>query len=178
MLRIHSSLPDDVEELITQTIGCCITVHRELGAGLPEHAYAKALALELAAAQIDFEREKRYVLEYRGEYICDVYLDFVIANTLVLEIKSVEHLAPIHHSQTLNYMRVSRLRAGLLINFNVPVVRDGIRRKGLVKRVLRASSCPSCLRGSGAPSVCGLCGLDALPLRFEFFECQVFHHAA
>src|SRR4051812_31539667 len=95
MLRIPSPLSDDVEELITRTIGCCITVHRELGAGLPEHAYAKALGLELNAAQIPFEREKRFPLTYRGEYLCDVYLDFIVAGSVVVEIKSVEHLAPI-----------------------------------------------------------------------------------
>jgi len=129
MLRIQSPLSDDVEELITRTIGCCITVHRELGAGLPEHAYAKALGLELNAAQIRFEREKRFPLTYRGEYLCDVYLDFLVADVLVVEIKSVEHLAPIHHSQTLNYMRISGTHAGLLINFNVPILKSGIRRK-------------------------------------------------
>jgi GxxExxY protein len=122
-------LSDEIEDLITRTIGCCITVHRELGAGLPEHAYAKALGLELKAAQLSFEREKRVPLEYRGEFLCDVFLDFVVGGSLVLEIKSVEHLAPIHHSQTLNYMRVSRIRVGLLVNFNVPVLKEGIRRK-------------------------------------------------
>jgi GxxExxY protein len=129
MLRIPSPLSDELEALITKTIGCCISVHRELGAGLPEHAYAKALCLELRAAQIPFEREKRYPLEYRGEYLCDVFLDFVVAEAVVVEIKAVEHLAPLHHSQTLNYMRVSRIHAGLLVNFNVPVLKDGIRRK-------------------------------------------------
>jgi GxxExxY protein len=106
-------------------------VHRELGAGLPEHAYAKALGLELAFAGIPFEREKRYPLIYRDEFLCDIYLDFVISQSLVVELKAVERLAPIHHSQTLNYMRVSHLRAGLLINFNVPMLKDGIRRKVL-----------------------------------------------
>src|SRR5215831_14446109 len=118
MLRVATSLSEELEDLVSQTIGCCIAVHREIGAGLPEHAYSKALAFELTAAQIPFEREKRYPLEYRGEYLCDVYLDFVIANSLVVEIKAVEHLAPIHHSQTLNYMRVAHIHVGLLVNFN------------------------------------------------------------
>jgi GxxExxY protein len=124
-------LPGWLEELIERTIGCSIIVHRELGAGLPEHAYAKALGLELAFAGIPFEREKRYPLIYRDEFLCDIYLDFVISQSLVVELKAVERLAPIHHSQTLNYMRVSHLRAGLLINFNVPMLKDGIRRKVL-----------------------------------------------
>ena len=131
MLKIQSPLSDELEETITKTIGCCIAVHRELGAGLPEHAYARALGLELQAANIPFDREKRFPVEYRGEYICDMYLDFVVADSLVVEIKSVEQLAPIHHSQTLDYMRVSRINAGLLINFNVPVLKAGIRRKVL-----------------------------------------------
>jgi GxxExxY protein len=133
MLRIGSPLPDSLEALLERTIGCCIAVHRELGAGLPEHAYAKALSLELTVAGIPLEREKRYPLHYRNQFLCDVYLDFVIADSLVVEIKAVEHLAEIHHSQTLNYMRVSRLRAGLLINFSVPVLKAGIRRKILRK---------------------------------------------
>ena len=70
-------------------------------------------------------------MTYRGEYLCDQWLDFVVGNQLVLEIKSVEQLVPVHHSQLLNYMHLAGLRVGLLINFNVVVLKDGIRRKGL-----------------------------------------------
>jgi GxxExxY protein len=131
MLRIPTPLPDELETLVHDTIGCCIAVHRELGPGLLENIYSKATRLELRAAGIDFEREKRYPVMYRGELLCEQCLDFVVGDQLVLEIKSVEQFAPLHHSQLLNYMRVAHLRVGLLINFNVAVLRDGIRRKVL-----------------------------------------------
>ena len=131
MLRVLTTLPDDVEQLVHDTIGCCIEVHRQLGPGLPERAYAKAIGLELIATGICFEREKRYEVEYRGELLCSVYLDFIVADGVVLEVKAVQALAAIHHAQVLNYMRIARLRAGLLINFNVAVLKEGIRRKVL-----------------------------------------------
>jgi GxxExxY protein len=129
MLKIHSPLSDDVEQLIHNTIGCCIRVHRELGPGLFERVYAGALCVELKATGITFEREKRYVVSYRGEAIRDQYLDLVVGNQVVLELKSVDALAPLHHQQILSYMRVARLRAGLLVNFNVALLPEGLSRK-------------------------------------------------
>lgn len=131
MLRIKSPLSDDVERLIHDTIGCCIRVHRELGPGLFERIYAGALCLELKAAEIPFEREKHYVVSYRGKAVSDQYLDLVVDNQAVLELKSVDDLAPVHHQQILSYMRVARLRAGLLVNFNVAILPDGLSRKVL-----------------------------------------------
>ena len=131
MLRIKTPLSQEVEDLIHRTIGSCIAVHRALGPGLLEGIYSRAVALELKASTIVFERDKAYPVIYRGEKLCDQRLDFVVDGQLVLEIKSVEQLAPIHHSQTLSYMRVSGIRAGLLINFNVVVLPDGIKRKVL-----------------------------------------------
>jgi GxxExxY protein len=131
MLRIPSSLSDELEKLIYDTIGCCIAVHRALGPGLLEHIYSKAVCLELTAAGISFEQEKSYPVIYRGELLCEQRLDFVVDGEIVLEIKSVEQLAPIHHSQLLSYMRVAKLRAGLLMNFNVAVLQDGLNRKVL-----------------------------------------------
>ncbi|HEV8208946.1 MAG TPA: GxxExxY protein [Vicinamibacterales bacterium] len=131
MLRIQSPLSDDVEQLIHDTIGCCIRVHRELGPGLFERVYVGALCLELKAAGIQFEREKRYVVSYRGEAVSDQYLDLVVGNQVVLEVKAVEDVAPIYHQQILSYMRIARLRAGLLVNFNVAILPDGLSRKVL-----------------------------------------------
>jgi len=129
MLRIQTPLPEDLEALVRNTIGCCITVHRELGPGLIEGIYSKAICRELRAANIPYERQKRVSVSYRGEFLCDQWLDFVIDRRLVLEIKSVEHLAPVHDAQLLNYMRLAEARVGLLINFNVLVLKDGIKRK-------------------------------------------------
>lgn len=131
MLRVPSPLPDHLEALVHDTIGSCISVHRALGPGLLETIYSRAICLELTAAGIAFEREKTYPVMYRGELLCEQRLDFVVGGELVLEIKSVEHLVPLHHSQLLNYMRVAHLRVGLLMNFNVVVLRDGLKRKVL-----------------------------------------------
>jgi len=131
MLRIPSPLPDELESLVHETIGCCIAVHRALGPGLLEGIYSRAICLELSAAGIQFEREKTIPVIYRGELLCEHRLDFVVAGALILEVKSVEHLVPVHHSQLLNYMRLAVIRVGLLINFNVVVLQDGIKRKVL-----------------------------------------------
>jgi GxxExxY protein len=131
MLSVPSSLPDDLEKLVHDTIGCCIAVHRILGPGLIEEIYSRALSLELIAAGIRFEREKPYPVTYRGELLCQQYLDFVIADQIVVELKSVEQLVPVNHAQLLNYMRVAHKRVGLLVNFNVVVLKDGLKRKVL-----------------------------------------------
>jgi GxxExxY protein len=131
MLNIPSRLPDDVEQLMHDTIGCCIAVHRALGPGLLERIYSRGVCVELTAAGIAFEREKRYQVWYRDELLSDQYLDLVVGNQIVLEIKSIEQFAPIHHKQILNYMRVAGLRAGLLLNFNVAILPDGMSRKVL-----------------------------------------------
>ena len=129
MLRVQTPLSDEDEERIRRTIGCSITVHRALGPGLLETIYSRAIALELPAARIPFEREKAFAVTYRGQVLYDQRLDFVVAGTIVLEIKAVERLAPIHEVQLLSYMRIARLRVGLLLNFNEIVLKDGLRRK-------------------------------------------------
>ena len=131
MLRVHSALPEDLEDLVHKTIGCCIAVHRVLGPGLLEEIYARALGLELAAAGIPFQREKAYPVTYRGEVLCQQYLDLVVEDQIVVELKSVEQLVPVNHAQLLSYMRVAHKRVGLLINFNVVVLKDGLTRKVL-----------------------------------------------
>jgi len=131
MLRIPSPLPESLERLIHDTIGCCIEVHRVLGPGLLESVYSKAVAIELKSAGIMFDRERRFPVFYRGELLCEQVLDFVVGSEIILELKSVNLLADVHHKQLLHYMKLSQLRAGLLVNFNVSVLRDRINRKVL-----------------------------------------------
>jgi GxxExxY protein len=131
MLRVPSPLTPELEQLVHDTIGCCIAVHRVLGPGLLEEIYARAMGLELANANIPFEREKPYGVVYRGELLCRQYLDFVVADQIVLELKSVEQLVPVNHAQLLSYLRVSKKRVGLLVNFNVVVLKDAVHRKVL-----------------------------------------------
>ena len=128
MLKLPSHLSDELEELIYRTIGCCITVHRALGPGLLETIYTRAICLELEAENISFEWEKLYPVIYRGRLLCQQRLDFVVEGQLALEIKSVDQLNPIHAAQLLSYLRVAKLSAGLLMNFNVPILQDGLRR--------------------------------------------------
>ena len=129
MLRVPSPLPEELEALVHRTIGCCIAVHRVLGPGLLEGIYRRAIRIELNAAGIHFECEKVIPVTYRGEFLCEQRLDFVVGGALILEVKSVEHLIPVHDAQLLNYMRIAHIRVGLLMNFNVVVLQDGIKRK-------------------------------------------------
>lgn len=128
MIRLEQRLDNELEELIHLTIGHCITVHRTLGPGVLEGIYRRAICLVLSAGGLSFEAEKAIPVSYRGEILCHQRLDLVVEQKLLLEIKSVERLAPIHHAQVRSYLRVSGLRAGLLMNFNVPLLPDGIRR--------------------------------------------------
>ena len=128
MLRVPSRLPTEVEDVVTRVIGCCIAVHRSLGRGLLENIYSCAICVELTVAGIPFERELEIPVVYRDELLCVQRLDIVAAGQRVLEVKSVERLAPVHHAQLLTYLRVSGLKIGLLMNFNVPVLQDGLKR--------------------------------------------------
>ena len=128
MLRIPSKLPDDLEDLIHHVIGCCIAVHRALGPGLLERIYVKALCLELAAQGISFEREKRYPVSYRGEHLWHQRVDLIVGGRVIVEVKSIAQLAPVHKGQVITYLRVAKLTAGLLVNFNVAVIPDGLQR--------------------------------------------------
>jgi GxxExxY protein len=128
MLRVPSQLSDELERLIHGVIGCCITVHDTLGPGLLEGIYRRAVCIELAYQGISFNVEKDYPVTYRGQLLCHQRLDIVVDDALVLELKAIERLAPVHHAQLLGYLGASKLRAGLLINFNVAVLKDGLKR--------------------------------------------------
>ena len=128
MLRTASTLPVETEDLITRVIGCCINVHRALGPGLLEAAYCRAVALEFDYCGILYVREKQIEVSYRNQVVCHHRLDLLVENQVILEIKSVDNIGPVHRAQIMSYMRIAKLRAGLLINFNVVVLPDGIKR--------------------------------------------------
>ncbi len=128
MLRIQSPLPDDLERLSHDALGCRIAVHRELGPGLIEGIYARAVAMEMTARGIPFEAEKAIPVQYRGALLCHQRLDLLVGGQIVVELKAVDFLHPIHVTQVLSYLRVAGLRLGLLVNFNVSVLKAGIRR--------------------------------------------------
>lgn len=118
-----------MDELSNHVMGLCIEVHRELGPGLLESAYEEALAHELSMAGLSFERQRDMPLLYKGVRLdCGYRLDLVIEGGLIVELKTVGELMPIHQAQLLTYLKLEQRSLGLLINFNVPLLKDGIRR--------------------------------------------------
>jgi GxxExxY protein len=116
-------------ELTHVIIGAAIEIHRSLGPGLLEAVYEECLARELALRNVAFERQKPVPLVYKDLKLeCGYRLDFLVDGRIVVEIKSIEAIAPIHESVMLTYLRLSGSHLGLLINFNVPILKDGIRR--------------------------------------------------
>ena len=115
---------------ITETIiGAAIEVHRHLRPGLFESTYQECLAKEMELIGLSFEREKQIPLEYKGLKLDYAYrLDFLVEQTVIVELKTVEMILPIHESQLLTYLRLSGCKVGLLINFNVPMLKNGIKR--------------------------------------------------
>jgi GxxExxY protein len=116
-------------ELTHLIIGAAIDIHRNLGPGLLEAVYEECLAKEFVLRGIPFERQKPIPLVYKDLKLeCGYRLDFLVNHRIVLELKSIEAIAPIHDSVMLTYLRLSETQLGLLINFNVPVLKNGIKR--------------------------------------------------
>lgn len=116
-------------ELANKVIGLAIEVHRALGPGLLENAYEECLFYKIIASGLQAEKQKRMPLVYEGVHLeCGYRIDIVVENKLVVEVKSVDAIHPIHLAQTLTYLRLGDYRLALLINFNVEVLRDGIKR--------------------------------------------------
>lgn len=119
----------DINALSKEIIGAALQVHRALGPGLLEGAYEACLAHELAARGLTFDRQRPIPLNYGGEVIeVGFRSDFVVENAILLELKAVERLQPIHIAQVLTYLKLTGLQLGLLINFNVKILQHGIRR--------------------------------------------------
>ena len=128
LTRVPSTLPADVEEMLSRVIGAAIEVHRHLGPGYLESTYHRALCVELRLRGIPFEYKRSIKVNYKGQQIVGQQLDLIVDSKVVVEIKAVSQLEEIHSKQVVAYLRATGLRAGLLINFNVAVLRDGIRR--------------------------------------------------
>src|SRR5262245_59471244 len=107
MLTVKSDLPGETEDLARRVIGCCINVHRVLGSGLLDAIYTSAVCIELDYAGIGFQREKPVPVVYREQLLCHQRLDIVVADRIILEIKSVEHLNPVHRAQLTTYLRLT-----------------------------------------------------------------------
>ena len=119
----------ELDRITEKVIGAAIAVHRELGPGLLESAYEACLAFELADLGLTVERQKALPVRYRGVKVdCGYRIDLLVEGKVIIELKAVERLEPIHEAQLLSYLKLSGCKVGLLINFNVRVLKDGIRR--------------------------------------------------
>jgi len=119
----------EFDELSRRMIGCAIEVHRNLGPGLLESTYRQCLACELSHAGVPFQMEVPLPVRYKDVLLdCGYRIDLLVRSDLIVEIKSVETLLPIHQAQILTYMRLARIPIGLLMNFNVTKLQNGIKR--------------------------------------------------
>ncbi|HEU5209068.1 MAG TPA: GxxExxY protein [Longimicrobiales bacterium] len=119
----------NINRITASVIGAAIEVHRTLGPGLLESTYETCFAYELLCRRIPYERQKAIPIRYRGIAVESAYrVDFLVGGKVIVELKSVERLDRVHTAQVLTYLKLSGCRVGLLINFNVPLLKDGIRR--------------------------------------------------
>jgi GxxExxY protein len=122
-------MPEDINKLTESVIGLAIEVHKNLGPGLLESAYRDCLAHEFKLNGILFEKERPLPVHYKGmDLDCGYRIDMIIEKRLVLELKTVEFILPVHKAQLLTYLKLSGIKTGLLINFNTALVKDGIVR--------------------------------------------------
>jgi len=121
--------PDkDVDDLANAVIGAAIEVHKVLVPGYLESVYEEAMVVELGLRSIGFERQKSIHVDYKGHAVGEGRLDLLVEGNLIVELKAVEALAPIHTAQVLSYLKTLNLPLGLLINFNVTLLKHGIKR--------------------------------------------------
>ncbi len=122
------AMDDAINDLTKRIIGCAIEVHRALGPGLQERTYENAMAIELRANDLPFDRQVSVPVAYKGEWVGDYRLDLVVNGAVIVEIKSVERGDPLFEAQVLAYLKASGKRVGLLINFNSHLLTHGVRR--------------------------------------------------
>ena len=118
----------EMDRLAYAVIGAAMEVHQILGPGFLEEVYQEALIIEFLRRGIHHEFEKSVTVNYKGHEVGKGRLDFLVANCLVVELKAVQNLAPIHEAQLLSYLKMTNYSLGLLINFNVPLLKDGVKR--------------------------------------------------
>jgi GxxExxY protein len=130
----------EFDDLSNRVIGCAIEVHRHLGPGLLESAYEQCLAHELSRNNIAFQLQLAQPVRYKDVLLdCGYRMDVLVENQLIIELKSVEKLLGIHETQLLTYMKLAEIKIGLLMNFNVTKLKEGIKRLVLISFVLFVS---------------------------------------
>jgi GxxExxY protein len=121
---------EERDPLTEQVIGAAIEVHRVLGPGLLESVYQRCLCQELGLRGVEYQEHVELPVVYKGTKLdCNFFMDIVIPRLLVIELKAVEQLHPVHEAQLLTYLKLSGIRLGLLINFNVTLLKNGVKRR-------------------------------------------------
>ncbi len=141
----HQDVDPELNALATCVIGAGIEVHRQMGPGFSESAYEEAFCIELALQGISYRRQVRINLNYKGKPVGEGIIDLLIDEKLVVELKSVAQLAPVHEAQLVAYLKMTGLQIGLLMNFNVAILKDGLKRVVVEKS---KTSAPPPLRSS------------------------------
>ncbi|MGB3263464.1 MAG: GxxExxY protein [Microcoleus sp.] len=121
-------LGEQVEQLAYRAIGAAIEVHRLLGPGFLESVYQESLEVEFGMRGIACHPKKPVAITYKSHQVGEGQLDFLVGDILIVELKAVEKLAPIHEAQVISYLKMTKKTLGLLINFNVPILKEGIKR--------------------------------------------------
>jgi GxxExxY protein len=120
--------PLELDETTGAVISAALEVHRVLGPGFLESVYEEAMTIEMQLRGVSFERQKPINVRYKGRPIGEGRVDLLVRDSVVVELKAVEKLAPIHQAQLMSYLKAMRCRIGLLINFRERLLKDGIRR--------------------------------------------------
>lgn len=123
-----SVIPENDDPLTRRIIACAIEVHKRLGPGLLEKLYKEAMVIEMQLGNLKIEKNVKIPVEYRGKPIGDYFIDLLVEDAVILELKSVERHDPVFEAQILSYMKLTGKKVGLLINFNSKMVKDGIKR--------------------------------------------------
>jgi len=127
-LKLRSTLTEDEEMVAGEVIAAALAVHRELGPGFLESFYRKAMCIELRARALAFETERAVEVRYRGEVLGTHRIDLVVQGLIVVELKAVKALDPVHRKQVVSYLKATKLRLGLLINFDTELLKQGLKR--------------------------------------------------
>lgn len=129
VLKKYSDLPDDVENLSKDVVDSFFKVHKTLGAGYLEKIYEDCLCIELDNRNISYQRQYPINLEYEGvQTPTEFRLDLVVENQIIIELKAVEKMHPVYDAQVYSYLKMTKIPLGFLVNFNVPLIKDGIKR--------------------------------------------------
>ena len=128
-LKKYMDIPLDIERLSKEIVDSAFQVHKTMGPGLTERIYEDCFVCELRDRNIAFERQKPTKVQYKHHNISTEYrIDLLIEGKIIVELKTVEQVLPVHRAQVMSYMKLTRVPLGLLINFNVPLIKDGIKR--------------------------------------------------